>query len=94
MREPLNVGLVGAGFAAHIHARAYQRLADLDVRLAAATALPVGQAEALAREYGIPAVCASLRPFSNGRISPSWISACQTISTRSSASLPPARGST
>jgi len=59
VREPVDVGLVGAGFAAHIHARAYQRLADLDVHLAAVTALPVIQAEALAREYGIPAVCAS-----------------------------------
>jgi len=59
VKEPLRVGLVGAGFAAHIHARAYQRLADLNVLIGATTASPRSEAEALAHEYGIPVVCES-----------------------------------
>ncbi len=59
MKEPISVGLVGAGFAAHIHARAYGRLAGRNVSLAATTAMPISQAEAMAREYGIPTVCES-----------------------------------
>jgi len=59
MNEPITIGLVGAGFVANIHARAYQRLADLNVRIGAVTAVPVEQAEAFARHYGIAAVCES-----------------------------------
>ena len=57
MTEPVVVGLVGAGFVANIHARSYRRLRDLGVSIGAVTAVPVEQAEAFAREYGIRVVC-------------------------------------
>ncbi len=52
----IRIGLIGAGFVAHIHARSYTRLADLGIELVAVAALPRSQAEELAREFGIPAV--------------------------------------
>jgi predicted dehydrogenase len=52
----VRIGLIGAGFVAHIHARSYARLADLSVDLVAVAAVPSSQAEALATEFGIPAV--------------------------------------
>ncbi len=52
--RPVGIGFVGAGFVAHIHARAYQRLADLGVQVQAVAALPLGQAEELAHDFGIP----------------------------------------
>lgn len=51
----VRIGLIGAGFVAHIHARSYARLADLGVDLAAVAAVPLSQAEELARGFGIPA---------------------------------------
>jgi|YNPNPStandDraft_1061719.scaffolds.fasta_scaffold37987_1 predicted dehydrogenase len=53
MPEKVRVGLIGAGFVGHIHARAYRRITDLDVDIAAVAAVPLAQAEALAREFGI-----------------------------------------
>jgi predicted dehydrogenase len=50
----IRIGLIGAGFAAHIHARAYERLADLDVELAAVAAVPENDAQIFARDHGIP----------------------------------------
>ncbi len=50
----VGIGFVGAGFVAHIHARAYQRLADLGAQVVAVAAVPLGQAEELARDFGIP----------------------------------------
>lgn len=52
----VRIGLVGAGFVAHIHARSYSRLADLGIDLVAVAAVPLSQAEALAGEFGIPSV--------------------------------------
>ena len=57
MSEAITVGLVGAGFVANIHARGYQRLRHLGVRVGAVTAVPLEQAEAFARQYGIEVVC-------------------------------------
>jgi len=57
MAEAIVIGLVGAGFVANIHARSYRRLRDLGVSIGAVTAVPVEQAEAFAREYGIKVVC-------------------------------------
>lgn len=52
----LGVGLIGAGFSAHIHARGYQRLLDLPVELVAVAAVPVEQAQSLGQAFGIPNV--------------------------------------
>lgn len=49
----IKIGMIGAGFAARIHARAYQSLVDLHVELAAVAAVPEADAEAFAKEYGI-----------------------------------------
>lgn len=54
--ERIRIGLIGAGFVAHIHARSYARLADLGIELAAVAAVPLRQAEELAGQFGIPAV--------------------------------------
>lgn len=48
----VRVGLIGAGFSAHIHARAYRRIHD--ATLVGVAALPLAQAQNLAREYDIP----------------------------------------
>jgi predicted dehydrogenase len=53
MTRPIAIGMVGAGFVAHIHARGYQMMRDINVRIAGVTAAPVEQAEAFARQYGI-----------------------------------------
>ena len=37
----------------NIHARAYRRITDLDVDIAAVAAVPLAQAEALAQRYGV-----------------------------------------
>ncbi len=55
MPEKVRVGLIGAGFAAHIHARAYRGITDMDVDIAAVAAVPLAQAESLARHYGVSA---------------------------------------
>jgi len=49
----VRVGLIGAGFVGNIHARAYRRIRDLDVDIAAVAAVPLAQAEALAQRYGV-----------------------------------------
>lgn len=53
MPQRVRVGLIGAGFVGNIHARAYRRITDLDVDIAAVAAVPLAQAEELARQYGI-----------------------------------------
>lgn len=50
----LGIGLIGAGFSAHIHARGYRRLLDLPFDLVAVAAVPLEQATDLAREFGVP----------------------------------------
>ena len=55
MPEKVRVGLIGAGFVGNIHARAYRRITDLDVDIAAVAAVPLAQAEALAGQYGVAA---------------------------------------
>ena len=50
----MRIGLIGAGFVGHIHARGYSRLTDLPIELAAVAAVPLAQAEAVGREFGIP----------------------------------------
>lgn len=52
----IRIGLIGAGFVGHIHARAYARAADLGAELTAVAAVPLAQAEELARDFGIPNV--------------------------------------
>ena len=59
MSKTITIGLAGAGFVAHIHARGYQRLRDSDVRIGAVTAVPREQAAAFADEYGIGVVSES-----------------------------------
>ena len=53
MPEKVRVGLIGAGFVGNIHARAYCRITDLDVDIAAVAAVPFAQAEELAQRYGV-----------------------------------------
>jgi len=57
MGQPIIVGIVGAGFVAHIHARAYQGLRDLGVRMGAVASASGAHAQAFAREFGIDVVC-------------------------------------
>jgi predicted dehydrogenase len=52
----VRIGVIGAGFVSHIHARSYARLTDLGIDLVAAAAVPQSQAEELAMEFGIPSV--------------------------------------
>jgi predicted dehydrogenase len=60
MRKPITIGIVGAGFVAHIHGRAYRTLRDLGVRLGAVAAVPMADAEAYAREFEVASVCADV----------------------------------
>jgi len=57
MSEGLRVGLVGAGFAARLHARAYRHLGDLNVRVAAVASSGSTRAAALARDFDIADLC-------------------------------------
>ncbi len=50
----IRIGLIGAGFVGHIHARAYARAADLGAELVAVAAVPLAQADELARDFGVP----------------------------------------
>lgn len=50
----VGVAIVGTGFAGHIHARCYGRMPDLGVRVVATVSAMRSQAEAFAREHGIP----------------------------------------
>ena len=51
--KKVRVGLIGAGFVGNIHARAYRRITDLDVNIAAVAAVPLAQAQELAQQHGI-----------------------------------------
>jgi predicted dehydrogenase len=53
MPDEVRVGLIGAGFVGNIHARAFRRITDLDVEIGAVAAVPLGEAEKLARRYAI-----------------------------------------
>ncbi len=53
MSEKIRVGLIGAGFVGNIHARAYKRITDLDVEIAAVVAVPLVQAKELGTRYGV-----------------------------------------
>ena len=54
MPATVRVGLIGAGFVAGIHTRAFKRIRDIDVQLKAVAALPLAGAEAFAGDYDIP----------------------------------------
>lgn len=54
MGEPIRVGIVGAGFAADIHARAYERIRDIDVEVVGVAASSRASAEAFAARHAIP----------------------------------------
>jgi predicted dehydrogenase len=58
--KPVTIGIVGAGFVAHIHAHAYQGMHDLNVHLGGITSLSLPKAEAFAHTYGITTVYPSL----------------------------------
>lgn len=53
MPKRVGLGIIGAGFAANIHARCYRRMADLCVEILAVAALPLSEAETFAKRYGI-----------------------------------------
>ncbi len=53
MAEKVRVGMIGAGFVGNIHARAYKRITDLDVDIAAVAAVPLAQAQELGARYGV-----------------------------------------
>ena len=61
MPEKVRIGLIGAGFVGNIHARAYRRIADLDVDIAAVAAVPLAQAEELAQRYDVADACDDYR---------------------------------
>jgi predicted dehydrogenase len=52
----VNVGMVGAGFAAAFHLRSYRQVKEIPVRLAAIASKTRSRAEALASRYGVPAL--------------------------------------
>lgn len=52
MTTPVKIGIIGSGGIAHAHARAYQRLPDVEM-VAVADIVP-GRAEEFAAEFGIP----------------------------------------
>ncbi|MBN1401431.1 MAG: Gfo/Idh/MocA family oxidoreductase [Anaerolineae bacterium] len=52
--RPVRVGLVGAGFAANLHAEGYKRLADLDLEIVGVAASSQASAERFAARHGIP----------------------------------------
>lgn len=54
MTDPIRVGLIGAGFSGAIHARAYERIKNIEFELAAVAALPLGSAQRFAKKYHIP----------------------------------------
>ncbi len=52
-RPRVRVGIVGAGFVAHIHGEAYGHVRGVDVELACVTAARPERAQAYAREFGV-----------------------------------------
>jgi len=57
--KTIEIGLVGSGFAAALHAEAYRKIYGYEVRLAALYSTNKG-AEAFAARHGIPVVCKSI----------------------------------
>ena len=53
MPSTVRAGLIGPGFVAYTHARALERITDLDVEIVAVAAVPLGQADEFARRHGI-----------------------------------------
>ncbi|NLG84087.1 MAG: Gfo/Idh/MocA family oxidoreductase, partial [Firmicutes bacterium] len=52
--EKIRVGLIGAGFVAHIHMNAYQQVKGIPVEIAGVVAKPREEAEKFARKFNIP----------------------------------------
>ncbi len=52
-RPRVRVGIVGAGFVAHIHGEAYRHVRGMEVELACVTAARPERAQAFAREFGV-----------------------------------------
>jgi predicted dehydrogenase len=55
MKARIGIGLIGAGWAAAIHARGYQKAADLGARVVAVAARHAQSARAFAQRHDIPA---------------------------------------
>ena len=51
----VRVGMIGAGFVADIHARAFAEIHDIDLEVVAVAATSTGSAQAFASRHGIPA---------------------------------------
>ena len=49
----IGVGMIGAGFAADIHARAYAEIHEFDLELAAVAAASLGKAHAFAARHSV-----------------------------------------
>src|SRR4026209_1515983 len=60
-RPTVRVGLIGAGFVAHIHGLAYQHVRGVDVELACVTASRPARAQAYAKEFKVARVAADFR---------------------------------
>ena len=58
--DPVRVGLVGAGFAAHLHMGGYHRCGDVDVEVVSVASAHKQSAERFAREHGIPSATDSV----------------------------------
>jgi predicted dehydrogenase len=57
--RPVRVGIIGAGFSAHLHGEAYRHVHGVDVVLTRVAASRKDRAERFAREFGVGAVAAS-----------------------------------
>jgi len=60
-RPRVRVGVVGAGFVAHIHGEAYRHVRGVDVELVCVTAARPERAQAYAREFGVARTVADFR---------------------------------
>ena len=54
MPRPVRVGLIGAGFAADVHANSYAHIGGLDVQVVGVAARTMASAERFAANHGIP----------------------------------------
>jgi len=61
MKEPVRVGIVGAGFAASFHLRSYHQVKEIPVEIAAIAGKTREHAEQLAGRYSIPKVYGDYR---------------------------------
>ncbi len=59
-RPSVRVGIVGAGFVAHIHGEAYRHVRGVDVELACVTAARPERAQAYARQFGVARAAAEI----------------------------------